>query len=88
MNNNDQEIRIKALENARKEIEDNLVVMAHLETRQSNQLKLQAEATERLRQQAEEQRQLNQETDRRIAELVSAIGKLIGKMPPASQDRP
>ena len=84
----DHERRIRALEEARKELEDAFLVMTHLETKQSNAIKLQAEAMEeqwRLNQsQAKamaEQRNLNQETDKRIADLVSAIGKLITKMP-------
>ena len=70
----DHERRIRALEEARKELEDAFLVMTHLETKQSNLIKSQAEAME-------EQRKLNQETDKRIAALVSAIGKLITKMP-------
>ena len=70
----DHERRIRALEEARKELEDSFLVMAHLETKQSNVIKQQAEAIE-------EQRKLNQETDKRIADLVSVIGKLISKMP-------
>ena len=85
----DHERRIKALEEARKELEDAFLVMTHLETRQSNVIKLQAEDLEEQRKRAklqaeamEEQRKLNQETDKRIADLASAIGKLITKMPP------
>ena len=70
----DHERRIRALEEARKELEDSFLVMTHLETKQSNVMKQQAEAIE-------EQRKLNQDTDKRIADLVSAIGKLISKMP-------
>ena len=70
----DHERRIRALEEARRELEDSFLVMTHLETKQSNVIKQQAEAIE-------EQRKLNQETDKRIADLVSAIGKLISKMP-------
>ena len=79
---NDHETRIRALEEARKELEDALLVMTHLETKQSNLIKLQAEETEKLRTQTAEQRKLNQETDKRIADLVSAIGQLISRMPP------
>lgn len=79
---NDHETRIKALEEARKELEDALLVMTHLETKQSSLIKLQAEETEKLRVQMEEQRRLNQETDRRIASLVSAVGQLIARTPP------
>ncbi|HZQ54309.1 MAG TPA: hypothetical protein VFB14_19060 [Bryobacteraceae bacterium] len=83
---NDHEARIKALEQARKELEDAFLVMTHLETKQSNLTKIQADETEKLRAQMAEQRRLNQETDKRIADLVSAIGTLIGKMPqPGSQ---
>lgn len=83
---NDHESRITALEAARKEIEDSLVVIAHLETKQSNLLREQAEYMaqheERLKsaeRQAAAQRELNRETDKRIADLVSAIGKLISQ---------
>lgn len=76
---NDHETRIKALEQARKELEDAFLVMTHLETKQSNLIKIQADETEKLRAQMAEQRRLNQETDKRIADLVSAIGTLIGK---------
>ena len=80
----DRETRIKALELARKELEDAFLVMTHLETKQSNVIKQQAHAAEELQKQAEEQRKLNRDTDKRIADLVSAIGTLIGKMPPAA----
>jgi len=72
--------RVTRLETARKEIEDSLVVMAHLEARQSQMLKEQAaymaEHEARLKQaerQAAEQRLLNIDTDKRIADLVSAV---------------
>jgi len=72
---NDHESRITALEAARKEIEDSLIIMAHLETKQSTLLREQAEYMtiheKRLRQ-AEEQ---NRDVDKRIADLVSAIGE-------------
>ena len=78
---NDHEKRAKALEQARKELEDAFLVITHLETKQSDVIKLQAEETEKLRAQMEEQRKLNRETGRRIADLVSAIGTLINRMP-------
>lgn len=84
---NDHETRIKALEDARKELEDSFIVMTHLETKQSNIIRLQAEETEKLRAQMDEQRKLNQETDRRIASLVSAVGQLITNMPPPEAHR-
>lgn len=79
--NGDHEQRITALEQARKELEVAFMVMTHLETKQSNVIKLQAEETEKLKAQEEKQRKLNAETDRRIADLVSAIGALIRKVP-------
>ena len=76
------------LEAARKEIEDSLVVMAHLEARQTQMIKDQAEylvAHEARLKQAErqsaEQRTLNADVDRRIADIVSAIGALISRRP-------
>jgi hypothetical protein len=77
----DHETRIKALEQARKELEDSFIVMTHLETKQSNLIKIWAEETGKIRAQVAEQRKLNQETDKRIADLVSAIGTLIARMP-------
>jgi hypothetical protein len=56
---NDHEARIKALEQARKELEDAFLVMTHLETKQSNLIKIQADETEKLRAQMAEQRRLN-----------------------------
>ena len=77
----EHEERIRALEGARKEVEESLIVMAHLETRQSNTIRdLAARAAqaeefeERMKAHWESQRQLNAETDKRIADLVSAIG--------------
>jgi hypothetical protein len=84
---NDDEPRIEALEDARKELEDSLIVMTRLEIKQSNVVRLQAEETEKLRAQMDEQRKLNVETDRRIASLVSAVGQLITKMPPPEAHR-
>lgn len=81
---NDHEARITALEQARKKLEDALLVMTHLETKQSNVIKLQAEQTDKLRTQMDEQQKLNKETDQRIAKLVSAIGALIEQMPPST----
>jgi hypothetical protein len=69
---NDHETRIRALEQARKELEDAFLVMTHLETKQSNVIKQQSQAVDELRQRDETQRKLNEETDHRIAALVSA----------------
>ncbi len=82
----DHETRLTALEAARKEIEGALLIMAHVETKQSNLIKEQAEYManheERLKsaeRQAAAQRELNRDTDKRMADLVSAIGELIHK---------
>jgi formate dehydrogenase maturation protein FdhE len=78
--------RLTRLEAARKEVEDSLVVMAHLEARQSRMLKEHAEYMAELdarlkqaEQQAAEQRRLNIDVDTRIADLVSAVGVLISQ---------
>ena len=78
----DHEARIGALEKARHDLEDSLLVMAHLENRQSMYLKEQAAAIDDLRRRDEAHRKMNEETDRRIADLVSAVGKLIARLPP------
>ena len=91
---NDHETRIQALEQARKELEEAFLLMTHLETKQSNVIKLQSQAIDTLRSQGEEQRlrleadeererEFRRETDKRIADLVSAIGKLIATVRPA-----
>lgn len=84
----DHEARISKLEQARHEIEDALLVMAHLETRQSQHVRELAENAEsdrarlaRIEREEEAHRRMNQETDERIAKLVSAIGELIARMP-------
>src|SRR3954453_13936499 len=90
----DHERRIQALEQARKELEESFLVMTHLETKQSNVIKQQSQAVDNLRSLAEEhrlrleadeerEREFRREIDRRIADLVSAIGKLIATVRPA-----
>jgi hypothetical protein len=76
------EARISKLEQARKELEESLLIMAHLETRQSQQIRQLAENAERDRERMEAHRRMNEETDARIAKLTSAIGELIARMPP------
>ena len=73
----EQERRIRILGNARREIEDSLVVMAHLEKAQSESIKEMASRTASLEQERERQRQLNRETDQCISDLVSAIGTFL-----------
>lgn len=74
---NDHESRISALEAARKEIEESLIVMAHLETKQSNLIKEQAEYMAEHEKRLRESEKQNREIDKRIADLVSAIGEWI-----------
>ena len=73
------EQRITARETARKEIEEALIVMAHLDTRQSNfcanKTEYLASHKSRIRQQEERSRVL----DERIDKLVSAIGEGISR---------
>lgn len=76
------EARISKLEQARKEIEDSLLIMAQLETRQSQHLRELTERTARMEREDEAHRQRNAETDARIQRLVIAIGELIARMPP------
>ena len=71
--------RLRAMRNARKEMEDALLVMAHLETAQSNLPKRLSERTVAMEEQRDRQRKLNAEIDQRIASLVSAIGGFISK---------
>lgn len=80
------EARLRQLEAAHKELEDSFIVMTHLQTKQSQMLRDQAEYwakhEERLRQDAERIRQTDERIgniDERIEKLVSAIGALISK---------
>jgi hypothetical protein len=77
----DHEARLSTLEQARKEIEESMTIMAFLEARQSRNIKEQAQEIDKLKEHDERQRALNAETDRRIADLVVAIGKLIAQTP-------
>ena len=77
----DFETRLKALENAHRELEESFIVMTHLEIKQSRMIKEQAEymAGHEARLREAEQRngqaeQRNREVDLRIEKLVSAIG--------------
>ena len=73
----EHERRIRRLKDARREIEDALVVTSHLEKTQSEVIKEMASRTASLEQERERQRQLNRGTDQRISDLVSAIGKIL-----------
>ena len=78
----DHETRITTLVQARKEIEDSLLVMATLETRQSNLLREQSEylASHETRLQQQEER--SRAVDERIEKLVSATGEWIRRQRP------
>jgi len=69
--------RLKTLADANREVQDSLVVISHLEARQSRLIKEQAEylASHELRLRQSEQR--NHDADTRIEKLVSAIGALV-----------
>jgi septal ring factor EnvC (AmiA/AmiB activator) len=73
--------RLTRLEAARKELEDSLVVMAHLEARQSQMIKEQAEYMVQYEKRLRESERRNNDIDKRIADLVSAIGVLISRRP-------
>ncbi|MGA8028503.1 MAG: hypothetical protein WB992_15270 [Bryobacteraceae bacterium] len=80
----EMEQRMERLEKARKEIEDSVIVMAHLENEMSQMLRDQAKYVAsheaRLRQQEERDRIL----DERIDKLVSAISEMIRRNPEIS----
>lgn len=73
--------RLTRLEAARKELEDSLVVMAHLEARQSQMIREQAEYMVEYERRLRETERRNNDVDKRIADLVSAIGVLIRQRP-------
>ncbi len=78
----DFETRLTALEAARKELEDAFIVMTHLETRQSQALREQAEYVASHEKRLQEAEQRNRDVDARIEELVSATGALISGQKP------
>jgi len=74
-NGQNHETRISVLEEARKNIEDSLLVMSHLEARQSRLIRDLAD-------EQDEQSRKFAEQGERIDKLVSAIGQLIARIPP------
>ena len=74
-NGQNHETRISVLEEARKNIEDSLLVMSHLEARQSRLIR-------DLANEQDEQSRKFAEQGERIDKLVSAIGQLIARIPP------
>lgn len=88
---NDHEDRISKLEAARKEIEDTLVVMAHLEKNAAARVKEHAQFIAEQQalldahtRQLEEERVARKALDARVDRLVSSIGELIARIPPSS----
>jgi len=73
----DFETRLKALENAHRELEESFIVMTHLETKQSRMIKEQAEYMAGHEVRLREADQRNREVDLRIEKLVSAIGVIL-----------
>lgn len=85
----DHEQRLRRLEAARKEVEDALVVMAHLESKAAERVKEHAQFIAEHQASIEQQRRSGEEVDRRIQALVSAIGNLLARIPPSAlADKP
>ena len=63
------------------EIEDNLIVVAHLNTRMSNNLKQHAELFTEFDARMNRLAERDEMMDRRISDLVSAIGAFIAAQP-------
>lgn len=77
------EARLQALEAARKELEDAMVVMAHLEKKAGERIKEHAQIL------ADHQQWLKKhdEYGERIDKLVSAIADLVSRIPPETLRR-
>jgi chromosome segregation ATPase len=87
----DHEVRIVKLKAARREVEDALVVMAHLESQAAARVKEHSEfiALHEAAMASYDKRLLNQEArsaeiDARLDKLVSSIGELIARTPPSN----
>ncbi len=78
---NDHESRISALEQARKELEDAMIVMAHLEKRQTERATEHATYIANHEQSLADHDKRMKDLDVRIDRLVSAIGEWISRMP-------
>jgi uncharacterized coiled-coil protein SlyX len=82
----DLEPRVSRLEQARKDLEDAMIVMAHLEKKAGERIEehaiFLAEHEKTMREhdrQIAEQREFGKQLDQRIDRLVSAIGKSISE---------
>jgi chromosome segregation ATPase len=90
----DHEERLRKLEAARKEMEDTLVVMAHLEAKAAARIKEHAEfiADFEASLRSHDKRMAKQDErsvalDERVDKLVSSIGELISRIPPSALTR-
>ncbi len=75
--------RVRTLEDARKDLEDAMLIHAHLEKRAAERIKEHAIWLAHHEDQLREQAEFDRRLDERIASLVSAIGEMIrqGKSP-------
>lgn len=73
--------RVEALEKAHQELEDSVIVLAHLENKMSRMLKEQAEYMAAYEARLREQEKRDQIIDGRIDKLVSGIGELVRRLP-------
>jgi len=74
----DHEERIARLEAARKEMEDALIVMAHLETRSSARIKEHAEFIARHEEFVAYHEQIIREIDDKLNALIAVVSKMQG----------
>lgn len=81
-NGQNHEARISVLEQARKEMEDALLVTSQLEARQSRLIKELANEQDAQRAEQKAARERSAALDARIDKLVSSIGELISRIPP------
>ena len=77
----DHESRIAALEKARQELEDAMIVMAHLEKRQAERTKEHASYIAAHEKSLLDHDKRMNDLDVRIERLVSAMGEWISRMP-------
>jgi len=80
----DHEQRLAKLEAARKELEDSLIVMMHLETRAAARVKEHAEFIAAHEAAIAKQVERTSVLDERVDKLVVAIGELISRIPPSA----
>jgi hypothetical protein len=76
--------RLSKLEAAMLEVNDALIVMAHLETKAAARVKEHAQFIGEHDSRIAQQDKHSAELDARVDKLVSAIGELIARIPPSS----